>query len=743
MNIISNRITISFLIVLLPCIALASETTPAVHHDLNVELNPDESSLVVKDSITFPEAVTSIEFMLHGGLRLESLTNSAVLTKLGRIRGPVPVDAYRVRFSSPSHSFKVRYAGRIHHPLQSPSGRPGDRRRSTPGDISKQGVFLGAASYWYPVIADRLVVFRMKSRLPAGWTAVSQGKTLPESSTWAETNPQDEIYLIAAEFHRYLRKTEVAEAQVYLRTPDPNLADRYLRATEQYLQLYSRLIGPYPYSKFALVENFWESGYGMPSFTLLGPGVIRLPFILHSSYPHEILHNWWGNSVYVDYAKGNWSEGLTSYLADHLIREQQGKGAAYRRDTLQKYADYVAEENDFPLEQFRGRHGEASQAVGYGKTLMLLHMLRRQLGDRRFIEGLRLFYDENRFRTAGFDDLRLALEKAGGQDLSYLFRQWTTRTGAPRLELHEPGVEESSGGYRLTGQLRQVQPEPAFRIRVPIFIQLQGETELLQINLEMSDKQLPLDILLKKRPLRITVDPEFDLFRRPDPSEIPSSLGQLFGAEEMTLILPSAAPEKLRQAYQDLAATWSNGVSGINRVWDNKLKHLPKDDAVWILGSENLFTDDFYQAAREQVNRPSRPGLELEGRDFSVDQFSFAMTARVPDRPEQAIALLSLHDAEAMPGLARKLPHYSKYSYTLFEGDRPTNVLKGQWQVTESALSIDLTEGESHRLIPIPDSKPLTDSLGVGRAYAPTETRGLSQWPHRGAERRGHPPHKQ
>ena len=119
------------------------------------------------------------------------------------------------------------------------------------------------------------------------------------------------------------------------------------------------------------------------------------------------------------------------------------------------------------------------------------------------------------------------------------------------------------------------------------------------------------------------------------------------------------------------------------------------------------------------------------------------MTARVPDRPEQAIALLSLHDAEAMPGLARKLPHYSKYSYTLFEGDRPTNVLKGQWQVTESALSIDLTEGESHRLIPIPDSKPLTDSLGVDRAYAPTETRGLSQWPHRGSERRGHPPHKQ
>jgi hypothetical protein len=505
----------------------------------------------------------------------------------------------------------------------------------------------------------------------------------------------------------------MAESQVYLRTPDRNLADRYLRATEKYLRLYSQLIGPYPYAKFALVENFWESGYGMPSFTLLGPRVIRLPFILHTSYPHEILHNWWGNGVYVDYGKGNWSEGLTSYLADHLIREQQGEGAAYRRDTLQKYADYVAEENDFPLERFRGRHGEASQAVGYGKTLMMLHMVRRQVGDRRFIEGLRLFYDRNRFQSAGFDDLRLAMEDTGEQDLSHLFRQWTSRTGAPRLELHEIGVEEDAGGYRLSGQLRQIQPEQAYRIRVPMFIQLQGEEELLQLNLEMNNKRLPLDILLERRPLRLIVDPGFDLFRRLDPSEIPSSLGQLFGAEKMTFILPSEAPEKLKQAYRELAASWSNSETGGNKVWDNRLKNLPKDDAVWIMGTENLFAEAYYQAAGEQLDRPSRSGVELDGRDFSIDEYSFAMAARVPDKPEQALALLSLHDAEAMPGLARKLPHYGKYSYTLFEGDQPTNVLKGQWQVTESALSIDLTEGESYQPIPVPHSKPLTDSLAI------------------------------
>lgn len=144
--------------------------------------------------------------------------------------------------------------------------------------------------------------------------------------------------------------------------------------------MYSELIGQYPYKKFAMVENFWETGYGMPSFTLLGPTVIRLPFILNSSYPHEILHNWWGNSVFVDYSKGNWCEGLTVYLADYLIKERQGKAKEYRMASLQKYSDYVKKAKDFPLTKFRSRHSSASEAVGYGKSMMFFSYAAPKIG---------------------------------------------------------------------------------------------------------------------------------------------------------------------------------------------------------------------------------------------------------------------------------------------------------------------------------------------------------------------------
>ena len=232
----------------------------------------------------------------------------------------------------------------------------------------------------------------MEVALPADWHVISQGggTSRDEQGTGPlglRRADGGDLPLWRPAGASTARPAGAVEALVYLREEDDALAAKYLAATAQYLEMYRELIGPYPYGKFALVENFWETGFGMPSFTLLGPTVIRFPFILHSSYPHEILHNWWGNSVFVDYASGNWCEGLTAYLADHLIQEQRGRGAEYRRGTLQKYRDYVKEGRDFPLGEFRSRHSAATEAVGYGKSLMGFHMLRRSIGDEAFRDG--------------------------------------------------------------------------------------------------------------------------------------------------------------------------------------------------------------------------------------------------------------------------------------------------------------------------------------------------------------------
>src|SRR5262245_38509102 len=255
------------------------------------------------------------------------------------------------KFRGPSgKSQKVLSVRTIHNPISRTGEDYARGFAVSQGTIQSEGVYLGASSRWYPPPPDGgLITFDLTVTVPPGWDAMSQGRRevleRDEKRTrvrYIAEDPQEEIWLIAGPWTETKRTFDGVDAITLLRKKDDALAAKYIDATGSYLAMYGKLLGPYPYPKFALLENFWETGYGMPSFTLLGSTVIRLPFILTTSYPHEILHNWWGNGVYVDTEKGNWSEGLTAYLADHLFAEQNGNGAAYRQETLQKYSDYVS-----------------------------------------------------------------------------------------------------------------------------------------------------------------------------------------------------------------------------------------------------------------------------------------------------------------------------------------------------------------------------------------------------------------
>ncbi len=677
--------------------SLFAATTDPVHHELKITLHPEQHRINVDDKITFPEPPRApVRFLLHKGLNPVSTQPGVVIEKQGTGNGDLLYNSYEATLPPGQRELSLRYGGEIFHPLPSTEKEQARGMRSTPGIVSGEGVYLSGASYWYPVLeGDRLITFDLSVELPDGWSAVSQGgrKAAENGSAagWHSPEPQEEIYLISARFTRYGRPAGRIDTEVWLRTPDEALANRYLDVTGSYLTMYEKLIGRYPYPKFALVENFWETGFGMPSFTLLGPKVIRLPFILYSSYPHEILHNWWGNGVYPDYHSGNWSEGLTAYLADHLLKEQRGKGAEYRRDTLQKFTHYVRERKDFPLTRFRSRHSPSSEAVGYGKALMLFHMLRLRLGDELFIEGLRKFYRDHLFKTASFDDIRRSFETASGEDLKGFFRQWTTRTGAPQLELHDARVTATpEGKYRLQTVIEQQQPEPPYRLRVPLVVTLEGEKQAWQTTLAMDSRRLEANLTLPARPLRLDLDPRFDLFRRLDEKEIPPAISQVLGAERMLVVLPSAADEAMLRGYRELAeALRRSGPEDTRIALDSDIERLPEERAVTLLGWNNRFLGRVKQALADYGLNLDGKQIPLDGKPLGRESHSFVITS------DQTGPLMWIAAArpDSLPGLGRKLPHYHKYSYLAFEGDEPRNVAKGRWPLLDSPLTRFLPDG--------------------------------------------------
>jgi len=77
--------------------------------------------------------------------------------------------------------------------------------------------------------------------------------------------------------------------------------------------------------------------------------------------------------------------------------------------------------------------GRTFRALVYNKGAMVLHMLRRLLGDEAFFAGLRDFYATWRYKKAGTDDFRVVMEKAGGRPLERFFDRWIYGSGIPSV----------------------------------------------------------------------------------------------------------------------------------------------------------------------------------------------------------------------------------------------------------------------------------------------------------------------
>jgi hypothetical protein len=687
--------------------AFAQSPPPAfVAYELDVALEPEAGLLRVTARVALP-AGAKAEFLLNDALRVVSSEPAVEAVPLGDVSAffgnnaavPDPsrrVSLKRYRAKGSSATLKVTYEGTVRNDLTAPKEEYQRGFRETPGTIGPEGVYLAGSTYWLPTFGETLVTFRLAAKAPAGWQLVSQGdgtaRDASGTARWDSKGPVDEIYLVGGPLHVYRDRSGAVETLAFLRSKDDALAAKYLAATAQYLEMYRGLVGPYPYGKFALVENFWETGYGMASFTLLGPQVLRFPFILTSSYPHEILHNWWGNSVFVDYAKGNWCEGLTAYLADHLIQEQRGKGEEYRRGTLQKYLSYVRDGRDFPLTEFRGRESAATEAVGYGKALMGFHMVRRHLGDAAFRKTLARFYADFRSRRATFDDFRATAETASGKDLAGLFDGWVKRAGAPELALGPAKVERDGEAWKVSGAVRQVQQGLPFALEVPIAVATAKETRRAVVKLDGPEASFV--VTTESEPLAIAADPQFDVFRRLDPREIPPSIGQIFGEPKVLAVLPARLPAEAAAAWRVLLKGWETPTHAIEVRTDAEVTRLPADRAVWLVGEENRLAGPF--RAIDGLALGANDVTALEEKTSRAGH-TFVLVTRNPGDAGKAVGWLFGEPLAALPGLARKLPHYGKYSYLGFEGAEPVNVLKGQWPASDSPLLADLRPAAKRR----------------------------------------------
>lgn len=170
-------------------------------------------------------------------------------------------------------------------------------------------------------------------------------------------------------------------------------------------------------------------GQEMNSFALLPVSFARSRLAKQpvSLDVHELAHQWWGNLITnVDWRHFWLNEGLTSFMVAAYLEHRDGRDLYLRVvDTWRARLDALrAASHDRPLRfPAWNRPTADDRAVVYQKGAYVIHLLREQLGEQAFWDGLRRF-SSRAGQSVESKDFQDDFEAASGRDLSAFFTEW-------------------------------------------------------------------------------------------------------------------------------------------------------------------------------------------------------------------------------------------------------------------------------------------------------------------------------
>ncbi len=550
------------------------------------------------------------------------------------------------------------------------------------GTIFDKGAYLGSSAIFYPQGTERLARYTVTGNIPAEWEGISDGNVVSSDvvgdrriQTFENPFISDGITFFAAPVVVKSVSLSGTTVACYFFAADTSLMDNYLRASANYIQMYNELIGPYPYRQFTVVENFFPTGYGMPAWTLLGQDVIRLPFIISTSLGHEVLHNWWGNSVFVDYERGNWCEGATVYGADYRYKLLSSAAEArdYRKDILNQYVSYVDPSNDFPLRDFKARTSPDTRTVGYNKAMMVYHMIEKIIGTPAFFTTWRLVYDRYQGQQISWEEWTDAFETVSGKNLGYIIPEWIDRAGAPSLDIRVNSVTpDDSGTGRIVSLELEERGDQVYTLQVPLRFTGSLFTYDTSVTLEVSAASFSVDV--PGVPSTVEVDPDYDLFRRLYPEEVEPVIAAVIGKEAWTFV--SYSPD---QSTSNAFTAFAENFSGdsIALTAPAVLAGVEKTTAPVLFNPTTLpdYFNDQLSVAADSVT--------IAGVTYPKAGNSFVLAGQNWDGFDKLLVVIS-SDTASLARIGQLVPHYGKYSYLVFQGAK--NVAKGQWALTQSPL---------------------------------------------------------
>lgn len=335
--------------------------------------------------------------------------------------------------------------------------------------VRSGGSVLRSEFLWYPrpAVGGSFTPYTVSVQVPAGHQAVAVGDLSGVDKAddgwtyrYEAKRPVEGMSVYSGAYQRAEAVAGGIEVTTYTGGDRKAEVPMYLAEAAHVLDFYGDRFGHYPYRKLALVETDFPGGYGATSAVALPHVAFDRPAVADEFLAHEIAHNWTDMVAYQGALgeRGFMAEGVASYL--DLLYHGARDGAQGFRHKLQeahrRYMGILGSAEDVPIAEASQDDRRLWQLLTYDKAAIVLHMLRREIGEKAFDQGLKNLYARKAGQTIGIDDFEASFSQAYGQNLGYFFRQWLSRPGVPMIEAEALHVKPIGGDkYELDGVLSQ------------------------------------------------------------------------------------------------------------------------------------------------------------------------------------------------------------------------------------------------------------------------------------------------
>ena len=204
------------------------------------------------------------------------------------------------------------------------------------------------------------------------------------------------------------------------------------------LRYFSENIGPYSYAKLANMQAKTQWG-GLENAGTIAyfENSVTGKNTVEGLIAHEIAHQWFGNSITENSWNHVWlSEGFATYFT--ILYQEAIYGNDKRKEELsldrKQVINYYKKNPSSVVDNSIKDPMKVLSTNSYQKGGWVLNMLRHELGDETFWNGIRSYYALYKNSNVITEGFRMAMEEVSGKDLSDFFEQWIFTKGYPELK---------------------------------------------------------------------------------------------------------------------------------------------------------------------------------------------------------------------------------------------------------------------------------------------------------------------